>query len=91
VKRRISTLMAIIVGCTVLLTGCVFPDTGTLRIRNEMTESRVITALYIIRGRHLTRLQCRGRYRFGTESAIDAETVEADIFHTVWITDGDVL
>jgi len=30
-----------------LLAGCVFPGTGTLHIRNEMTACRPITALYL--------------------------------------------
>jgi hypothetical protein len=45
--KWILTFVLIVVSLLVLLTGCVFPGTATLKIRNEMTACRTITALYL--------------------------------------------
>jgi len=45
--KRIVVATMTAAAVVAVLSGCVFPGTGTIRVRNEMTESRVITALYI--------------------------------------------
>ncbi len=45
--RRIVVVLVLFACTVVLFTGCVFPGSGTVRIRNEMTASRVITSLYM--------------------------------------------
>lgn len=46
-KKQISLLFLSISLFLFVLSGCVLPGTGTLRVRNEMTGGRVITNLYI--------------------------------------------
>jgi hypothetical protein len=46
-RKSILTVVLVAVLLLFLLTGCVFPGTGTLHIRNEMTACRSITALYL--------------------------------------------
>jgi len=45
--KKILPFLLITVPLLFLLASCVLPGTGTLRIRNEMTACRRITALYL--------------------------------------------
>jgi len=45
--RRVVVVLVLFACTVVLFTGCVFPGTGTVQIRNEMTASRLITGLYM--------------------------------------------
>lgn len=45
--KRISIFFFAIGLIFIVLSGCVLPGTGTIRIRNEMTGGRAITNLYI--------------------------------------------
>ena len=46
-RKWIFVFVLAAVSLLVLLTSCVFPGTATLKIRNEMTSCRTITALYL--------------------------------------------
>ena len=46
-KKQRAVLFFIFFSLILILSGCVLPGTGTLRVRNEMTGGRMITNLYI--------------------------------------------
>ena len=113
-RKSILFLLVVSTFLICLGAGCVFPGTGTLHIRNEMTSGRVITNLYIYepgssRGSsvissdlypnevHIEYGVTPGDYIIeaeinnGLETAVDSESVEDGTYHTLWITDGDIL
>jgi hypothetical protein len=85
-RKWILLFMVVAVPLLIPLAGCVYPGTGTLHIRNEMTACRTITALYLYKHEDLDRGSsiirspiCPNEYHIELGVAPGDYTIEAEI------------